>query len=148
MGRNYIRDKLSQFKGRPLTLIPVVPELTAGVDWWPLSNLTENAHWHAMSDGERKQRPKEAEINTNEYIDKYLRTCTEKGLARALHAGQDKHPKGHKGYQPYYGPPPGLLHMWYDSFGAIGAPLHAALGESRGIIKKFKSLCPCICKAE
>ena len=118
------------------------------VDYLPGSQDPSNSHWHAMSNGLINEDPKVAESKTNKYIDENLRACTLQGLARAFHAEQDKYSEAHSGYQPWYGGTPSLGHLWDDSGGALGAPLRAATAASITLFKRFKSLCPCMCKEQ
>jgi hypothetical protein len=82
---------------------------------------------------------------TEEYIDRQVSTCSAPGLAKALHAGQDKHSPSHRGCQPW----PGRQNM---TMAQLRAHANADRGQSGGvqeattesdfIINRFKARCP------
>src|SRR5439155_11478299 len=75
---------------------PGLPKQVAGVDFLQHSQDPENAYWHAMSDGKTGQPDWLAEDLFNDYVDSQIASCTQAGLARALHAAQDSAARGHK----------------------------------------------------
>ena len=96
-----------------------------------------------MANGD--QSAQDAERDTNNWIESEIKKCTLGGLAHALHAAQDKYSRSHA-YMPWYGGMPDIGHIWYDVFGSF--PLTNARSASCELMRRFKSLCPCMCKEE
>jgi len=98
-----------------------------------------NAPQHAMcSPG---QTAEQGERATEQFIEEQLKTCSIAGLAKALHAAQDKHAGGHRGCQTWPGGLPSWEHLKQDAF--PGSAAGAAEAESRTVIERFKAMCPC-----
>ncbi len=125
-------------------LVNRLPRMVYDVDFEPGSQDPDQAFKHAMSDGPAGQSARDAALQTDRYIESQLATCTPKGLANALHAGQDKFPKGHRG-KPWYGGHPSFGHIADDTFGAAGGAVGQATEETRRLIRRFKAMCPCVC---
>jgi len=119
----------------------------AGVDFLPGAQLAENSFWHAMSDGTSGQLPAEAEAAYNDYVATQLASCTNEGLARALHAVQDSFARGHKDFHSWDGGHtrlhiPNLSHILADTFPSP-ATLDNAVRASKELIDQFNSKCSC-----
>jgi RHS repeat-associated protein len=119
----------------------------AGVDFLPGAQSPENSFWHAMSDGISGQSPVDAEKLYDKYISDQLATCTQDGLARALHAAQDSAAKGHREFHSWDGGRtglhiPSLSHIAADTFPSPAA-LEDAIEKSKKLIEQFKSQCSC-----
>jgi hypothetical protein len=119
--------------------------LVAGVDFKQGSLAPENAYWHSMCDGTRKQSRAEGELLANNLINDGVSSCKLQRLADALHAAQDGFAGGHRGCQPWNGGWwPGTRHILQDSSPAL-ADEAGAFQTSQTLIKQFKDNCPCIC---
>jgi RHS repeat-associated protein len=113
--------------------------LVGNVDFEPGSQNPENAYQHAMCAPEQDVR--EGTAHTEDYIESQMKTCTLKGLARALHAAEDKYAGGHQGCQIWPGGRPTWRHIFQDAF--PGSAASAAEIEARRLIQRFKETCPC-----
>jgi RHS repeat-associated protein len=127
------------------TSFPGLPGQVAGVDGLPGSQDPSNSFWLAMRDGRTGQSPEEARRLFDKYVDDNIKSCTQEGLARALHAVQDTSPAGHRGFQ-----------AWSGGFGGVPSPAHLrgdvlpskrtlddAIGKSREVLQRYKASCPC-----
>lgn len=127
------------------TSFPGLPGQVSGVDGLPGSQDPSNSFWHAMRDGKTGQSPEEARRLFDKYVDDNIRSCTQEGLARALHAVQDTSPAGHRGFQ-----------AWSGGFGGIPSPAHLrgdvlpskrtlddAIEKSKEVLRRYKASCPC-----
>lgn len=113
--------------------------LVMQADFTPGSQEPANAPQHAMcSPGQTAEQGARA---TEQFIEEQLKTCSIGGLAKALHAAQDKHAGGHRGCQTWPGGLPGWEHARQDAF--PGSATGAAEAESRTVIERFKAICPC-----
>ncbi len=95
-----------------------------------------------MSNGDAGQSVESAIEATEDHITKNLKKCTAEGLGWALHAEQDKHAAGHRGYQPWYVHSKKFKHWSRDAF---GGGQDDAIAASVRLIKRFKEMCPCAC---
>jgi RHS repeat-associated protein len=118
----------------------------AGVDFMPGLQDPENSYMHAMRDGTTGQSVGTAERLYNEYINDQVATCTQIGLARALHAVEDSAARGHRGFQPWTGGAPTPAHIAGD-FDPTDAEVAEAVQKARDVIARFKAQCPCFNKA-
>jgi len=119
----------------------------AGVDFLPGGQDAENSFWHAMSDGTHGQTAEEAGAAFKEYVQQQLASCTQEGLARALHAIQDSFAGGHKDFQPWDGGRthlhiPTSQHILADTFPSPDI-LDAAVQATRAVIERFNKECKC-----
>jgi len=125
---------------------PGLDDDVAKVDRLPESQSPENSYWHAMRDGTTRQTADEARRLFDNYVDKNIRSCTQKGLANALHAVQDMFPRGHMGFQPWdggmFGGVPGPAHVMGDVLPSRST-YDKAIKKSREILDKYKMNCPC-----
>jgi len=126
-------------------LMQYLPNMVAQVDWQPGSQSPANAFRHGMSDGQANQSANDAQVVTDRFIDREVRKCTAAGLANALHAEQDKHSAPHTGFAPWSGGSPSASHVWGDTVGALGGPFGRAEAATEQLIRRFKTLCPCVC---
>jgi RHS repeat-associated protein len=124
------------------TSFPGLEGQVAGVDFLPHSQETENSFWHSMRDGKTGQSVGDAFQRYQKYIDDNINSCTQEGLARALHAVQDSTAAGHRGFQPWSGGVPGLAHLRGDVVPSKRS-LDSAIEKSKEIIDRYKSTCPC-----
>jgi len=111
------------------------------VDFLPGSQDPENAHMHAMcAPGMSERACQNKYLN---YINEQIATCTQEGLAKAIHAAQDSYAAGHRGFPTYRGfsslPP---SHIYGDAFPTPsevkGVPI-----ITQNIIERFNELCSC-----
>ena len=122
-----------------------LPQDVSGVDNIPHSQDPQNSYWHAMSNGLTHESPQHAEKLFDNYVTSQIATCTQEGLARALHAVQDSTAAGHQGFQPWSG----WLHPIMVARHALGdiAPdaknVDSAVQKSKMVIKRFEEKCPC-----
>jgi RHS repeat-associated protein len=114
----------------------------AGVDFIPGLQDPENSYMHAMRDGTTNQSVAAAQTLYNQYIASQIATCTQLGLARALHAAEDAAAGGHAGFQPWMGGVPSTRHMWHDFFPS-DADVDQAVRNAKAIIARYKRQCPC-----
>lgn len=120
-------------------------KLVSDVDWIDGSQDPDNAEWHAM--GGSEQGAGNAKDAFDAYIRAQIATCNADGLARALHAAQDRAARGHKGHQPWNGGSwffgfPGWAHAIPDAFPSADE-WKQGMQNSRDIIAQFKSACKC-----
>jgi hypothetical protein len=114
----------------------------AGVDFLPGLQDPVNSYMHAMSDGTTGQSVAQAQALYDQYVNAQLATCTQLGLARALHAVEDSAAEGHSGFHPWEGGIPSLSHMWGDFFPSSAAVAEATQ-KARDVIARFKQQCSC-----
>ncbi|MGJ7497859.1 RHS repeat-associated core domain-containing protein [Variovorax sp. RT4R15] len=121
---------------------PGLDTQVGGVDFLPGSQDTGNSFWHAMRDGRAGQSAQDASRLFDHYVDDNIKSCTQKGLARALHAGQDSSATGHRNFQPWFGGVPGSAHLRGEVMPSKRS-LDEAKGKSRDILRRYKASCPC-----
>jgi RHS repeat-associated protein len=126
---------------------PGLAAQVGGVDFLDGSQLPANAFWHAMSDGTTNQTPAQAQALYNNYIDAEINSCTQAGLARALHAAQDSAARGHTGFQPWNGGStplhiPSASHIEGDA-NPNSAEKAQAVQNSIAILARYRKTCGC-----
>jgi RHS repeat-associated protein len=114
----------------------------AGVDFLPGLQDPVNSYMHAMSDGTTGQTVAQAQALYEQYVNAQIASCTQLGLARALHAVEDSAASGHSGFHPWEGGIPSLSHMWGDFFPSSAA-VEEATQKAREVIARFKQQCSC-----
>jgi RHS repeat-associated protein len=101
-----------------------------------------NAYWHAMRDGTRNQTVSQAQALYNQYLSDQIASCTEEGLARALHAAEDSAARGHRGFQPWFGGLPSFKHFEGD-FKPTQAEIAAGVANAQAVLSRYKAKCAC-----
>lgn len=129
------------------TAFPWLPSLVVGVDFLPGSQDPANAYWHAMSDGVTGQKPADAMALYLKYIDEEIATCTQEGLARAVHAVEDSPADGHKGFQPWDGGAgvlglPSWTHIVAD-WAPSNESVAEAVEQAHYVLFQYEKTCPC-----
>lgn len=124
------------------TSFPGLEGQVSGVDFLPGSQETGNSFWHAMRDGKAGQPVGDAFQRYQKYIDDNISSCTQEGLARALHAVQDSAAAGHRGFQPWFGGVPDPAHIRGDVLPSKRS-LDGAIEKSKEVIRRYKASCPC-----
>jgi hypothetical protein len=119
-------------------------ELVKDVDFEPASQEPGAAQMHAMC-------PPGVSAEACQWIfERYVRdqiaTCTMPGLARAIHATQDRYAGGHRNWPTYRGltylPPSHPIHDAFPTEGeARGVPI-----VTRNVIDAFREKCSCHAK--
>ncbi len=118
------------------------------VDAYSGSQLPENSFWHAMRDGRINpdgtpfQTIEQARALYEKYVMDNIASCTQEGLARALHAVQDSFMGGHEGFQSWSGGMPSLSHILDDVFPSMSRR-RAAEVASRNILDAYDKQCEC-----
>ena len=127
------------------TAFPWLPGLVVEVDFLPGSQDPANAYWHAMSDALTGQTPDQAQTLYLQYVDQQIATCTQQGLARALHAVEDSAAEGHQGFQPWDGGTygvPSWTHLMADWFPS-DASVANAVEQAQYVLFQYEKTCPC-----
>jgi RHS repeat-associated protein len=124
-----------------------LPPAVSTVDTLPDSQDSKFSYMHAMC--EPGTSTSQGMTINEEYIERQISTCSVPGLAKALHAGQDKHSPSHRGCRPWSGRQNMTMaqlmaHANADR-GQSGGVQEAAT-ESEFIINRFKARCPCQCE--
>lgn len=139
MTRNVARRKCPKLAGS-------LPAAVSAVDSLDGSQDPPFSYMHSMC--EPGMSPSQGMTITEQYIDRQISRCNVPGLAKAMHAAQDKHSPSHRGCQPW----PGRNAMTARQLGAHGAAdlgpegVHDATIESELVINRFKQRCPCMCE--
>jgi len=101
----------------------------------------ENAHMHAMCAPDTNRA--DCQKAYLDYIKEQMGSCTQKGLARSIHAAQDFYASGHRNYKKYYGfyrlPP---SHVYGDAFPSEGEVTGVPF-VTQNIIEQFQERCSC-----
>jgi len=123
----------------------VLPRAVNAVDSLSGSQLPGMSFMHGMC--APGQSPSQGMTATEEYIEREISKCSAPSLAKALHAGQDKHSPAHRNCQIWAGTGSMtvaqlMAHAAADS-GVEGRA--DARMESEFIIARFRGRCPCLC---
>jgi RHS repeat-associated protein len=124
-------------------LLRSLPTMVGLVDLLPDSQLPENSTMHAMC--APGAPPSIGMTQMEEYIEMELRKCTQEGLAKALHAAQDKHSPSHQNCQVWYGrsATPTRQLARHLSSDLAGRGVRDAMLETQLILQRFKKQCQC-----
>jgi RHS repeat-associated protein len=120
--------------------------MCVNADWTPSlaeSQASYNAAAHGMRDELAPGRLR-VHYGTDGYIESQIQSCTDRGLANALHAVQDTCAAGHRGGQYWGGGWPNLPHLLADWFPTRDDWL-CAYRKSMEIIERFKARCEGCC---
>jgi RHS repeat-associated protein len=127
-------------------LAGTLPSAVNAVDSLAGSQLPGMSFMHGMC--APGQTPSQGMTQTEEYIEQEIAKCSAPSLAKALHAGQDKHSPSHRNCQTW----PGRGSMTMAQLMAHAAADRGTEGraeagmESEFIIARFKVRCPCLCE--
>lgn len=124
-------------------LLRSLPAMVGLVDLLPDSQLPENSIMHAMC--APGTPPSIGMTQLEEYIEMELRKCTQEGLAKALHAAQDKHSPSHQNCQVWYGrsATPTRQLARHLSSDLAGRGVRDAMLETQLVLQRFKKQCQC-----
>jgi RHS repeat-associated protein len=124
-------------------LIRSLPTMVGLVDLQPGSQLPENSPIHGMC--APGVPPSVGMTLIEEHIENELRKCTQEGLAKALHAAQDKHSPSHQNCQVWYGrsATPTRQLARHLSSDLAGRGVRDAMLETQLILQRFKKQCQC-----
>ena len=111
----------------------------AGVDTLPGSQDPENAHMHGMcAPGMTRQQCQNRFLD---YINDQISSCTQQGLARALHAAQDFYAGGHRNFREYGGLLSiGIPHVYQDANPTI-EEVDGVTGVTQSLIQRYNEEC-------
>lgn len=115
---------------------------TALADFLPGSQDPANSHWHAMRHG--SWTPEETQQKFWDYLTENIQACTYDGLARALHAAQDRAAWGHRKFAVWKKEltPDLAQHVARDAY-PTDEEKASALANSREVMRRFLGNCMC-----
>ena len=115
-----------------------VARLSQDADYLPESQEPANAAWHCMRrDGLTEWQGKR---NYEMFINKMIKTCNKRGLARALHAAEDCAASGHQRFAIWKGGIPNIHHVFRDLV-PTDNQWTRAVNNAKKILDRYKREC-------